>query len=110
MAALVEGLAQAADVHVDGTCVDVRIVLPHGIEQLLARKDAAGMLDQMPEQAEFGRAELHRLAAASHPVRLHVHVDVARRSSCSPASAGRTRRSTAPTRASSSRGLNGLVT
>ena len=63
----------------------------------------------MAKQAELGRAELHRTAGAAHAVRFDVHLDVG----IGELLAGERRperRNTAPTRASSSRGLNGLVT
>ena len=41
-AAAVERAAQAADVHVDGALVDIDVVAPDAVEQLLAREDAAG--------------------------------------------------------------------
>src|SRR4051812_27591372 len=57
LVALVQCLAEAADVDVDGAHVDLRIVRPDRIEQPFAREDAPGMLHQMAQEAEFGRPE-----------------------------------------------------
>src|SRR5437879_3232149 len=35
--------AQAADMHVDGARLDIDVLAPHCIEELLAREDAAGL-------------------------------------------------------------------
>src|ERR1700688_1197941 len=56
-AAAVERLAQAADMDVDGALVDIDVATPDLVEQLLAREDASGVLQQEFEQAELGRAE-----------------------------------------------------
>src|SRR5947208_17040422 len=42
--------AQAADMHVDGARLDIDVLAPHRIEELLAREDAAGMLHEMAQQ------------------------------------------------------------
>ena len=79
------------------------------VEQLLARKDPARMLQEMPQQAEFGRAEMDRLAGARDPMRREIHRDIgiaqhlfARIRLGAP--------DTARSRATSSLGLNGLTT
>jgi hypothetical protein len=92
---------------VDGAQFDVAAAAPDGIEQLAAGKDAAGVFHEVAQQAEFGRTDLDRLR-----LRDAVRGGVERSPTVivSPARAGRTRRSTAPTRAISSRGENGLVT
>ncbi len=40
--------------HIDGALVDIDIMAPHRIKQLGALIDAAGVLHQVFEQAEFG--------------------------------------------------------
>src|SRR5262245_61530582 len=50
--------AQAADMDVDGACLDIDVLAPHRIEQLLAREYAAGMLHEMAQQAELGGPEM----------------------------------------------------
>src|SRR5437588_13077045 len=62
--ARIERLAQAADVDVDRARVNVGVVRPDRVEQPLARKDAPGMLEEMLEQPELGRAERHLLPRA----------------------------------------------
>ena len=48
--------------------LDFRVLAPHLIQQLLARKDATRLLQEMPQQAELGRAEMDRLSGARDPV------------------------------------------
>ena len=67
-----------------------------------------GALQQLAQQAELGRAEVHLAAAARHPIARQVHAQSAKRKT-SEANAGRTRRNTARTRAISSSSENGLV-
>ena len=61
-AAIVQRLAQAPNVNVDGPSVDVGIVAPDGIEQAFTREDAARMLEEMLQKAELSRAERDLLA------------------------------------------------
>ena len=96
--------------HVDGARLDIDVLAPHRVEQLLAREDAAGMLHEVAQQAELGRAEMDRLAAARHPVRDQVHDDVGVAAAPRRPAPGRMRRSTARMRATSSVGENGLGT
>src|SRR6266699_1698612 len=58
----IERLAQPADMDIDGAHLDLGIVAPYPVEQLLARKHAAGMLQKMAQQAVFGRPEMDRLS------------------------------------------------
>src|SRR5262245_60093725 len=58
--AAVERLAQASDMHVDGTLVDIDLAAPDAVEQLLAREHAARPLHQELEQPVFGRSEIDR--------------------------------------------------
>src|ERR1700749_5352104 len=58
LAARIEQLAQAADMHVDGALVDIDVAPPDAVEQLLAREHPARMLKEEFEQAIFGRAEI----------------------------------------------------
>ncbi len=61
---------------VDGARLDIGIMPPYRVEQALAREHPTGMFEKMLEQAEFGRPELHHLAAAPHLVADHVHFDI----------------------------------
>src|SRR5438128_2369289 len=70
----VQCLAQASDVDVHGPRLDINIMAPHRVEQLLARKDPPGIPQQMAQEAEFRRAEMDRLARARHPVRGEIHL------------------------------------
>jgi hypothetical protein len=73
----IERTAQATDVHIDGASLDVDIRTPDRIEQLLAREDAAGVLHEVFEQAEFRRPEMDLFTRALHPVCGAVDRDVA---------------------------------
>src|ERR1700749_3516171 len=66
LAARIEQLAQAADMHVDGTLVDIDVAAPAAVEQLLAREYPARMLQEEFEQPIFGRPEVDRAARARH--------------------------------------------
>ena len=48
--------------------LDVAVAAPDAVEQPLAREDAAGVLQEVLQQAELGRAERDRLAMAAHLV------------------------------------------
>src|SRR5688572_17404676 len=50
-----QGLAQAADVNVDGAVVDVDVVAPDVVQQLLAREHPAGRAHQELQQAIIRR-------------------------------------------------------
>ena len=45
----VQRFAQAADVDVDGPRLDIDIVTPHGVEQLLARENPSGISHQVTQ-------------------------------------------------------------
>ena len=77
--AAVERLAQAADMHIDGTFVDVDVAAPHAIEQLLTGEHPAGTLHQKFEQPEFRRTEIDRTARARHPFFLAIKLEIADR-------------------------------
>ncbi len=62
--------------HVDRARLDINVLAPHRVEQLLAREDTAGMLHEVAQQAKLGGAKMHRLAAADHTVGDQVHDDV----------------------------------
>src|SRR3546814_19494080 len=66
LAAVVDRLPEATDVDVDGARLDVAVVAPPGIAQPLAGEDAAGVLKEVAQTAEFGRAESERSAHAPH--------------------------------------------
>src|SRR4249919_2359354 len=75
--AAVDRLAQPADMHIDGTFVDVDVRTPDPVEQLLAGKYAARTLHQKFQQAVFGRPQIDSTAAARHSFFLAVQFDVA---------------------------------
>src|ERR1700722_19576987 len=77
-AAAGERLAQAPDVDVDRAFVDLRRLPPHAIQQLRAREHPAGLLQEIFEQPELGRAEMDVARAAPHPPRLPVEIEIAR--------------------------------
>src|SRR5690348_13359329 len=77
VAAFVQRLAQAADMDVDGAQLDLGIAAPHRIEQLLAREDAAGPLEEEAQQAELRRAEMDRLAGAADAMRREIEREIA---------------------------------
>ena len=60
---------------VDRAKLDFRIVRPDRFQQLLARKHPAGMLEEMPQQPEFGRARARPAAVAADAVRGDVHLE-----------------------------------
>src|SRR5258708_22392494 len=73
LALAVERLAQAPYVHIDGARLDIDLRTPDRVQELLAAEHAAGMLEEVPEQPEFGRAQMDVAAAALHTVRGQVH-------------------------------------
>src|SRR5688500_8819389 len=56
--------AQAHDLHVDRAVVDLVVVQPRKVEQLVAREDALRRAEQHDEQAEFAVRERHLAAVA----------------------------------------------
>ena len=99
------------DVHVHGAGAGRRGVPPHGAEQLLPREHPAGRPHQVGEQVELGRGQRDLGAARPAPAAGRPPARPAR-SAAPPRRppVGPARRSTVRTRATSSRGLNGLVT
>ena len=61
---------------VDGAGLDIDVRAPDGVEQLLAAEDAAGVLHQVVEQAEFGGAQVDLVAGAADAVGDAVDDDV----------------------------------
>src|SRR3546814_19401695 len=55
---------------------DIAVLAPDAVEQLPAREDAARMLHEMAEQAEFGRPHRDDLARPHHLVRDRIEFDV----------------------------------
>src|SRR3546814_14568400 len=55
---LVQCLAQAADVHIDGARLDVDVAAPDRIQELLASEYPPRMLHQVAQQAELRRPEV----------------------------------------------------
>ena len=83
---------------------------PDPVEQLVARDDDAGVLEQVGEQVELLAGQLDGLAGDSDLARVRVEDDVAELERLRRAAPARLRRSTALTRAASSRGENGFAT
>ena len=100
------------DVRVDGAPAGRAVdVAPDLLEQLLAAEDDAGPAREPVHEVELGRREVHELAVAADLAALGIDRDRPggdRLASPAPA-ARRARRSSARTRATSSRWLNGLV-
>ena len=102
---------------VDGARRDAGLVAPDVLEQILARADAAAVLDQVDEQAHLQRADVDLVAVDEHVVAVDVELERAdevaaalRRGRRGRSGAGRRARRMAPTRRTSSRTLNGLTT
>ena len=112
LGALLELLAQVADVDVDRARVAVGAVAPDRAQQLLAVEQAAGLDDQAREQLELAERQLHRLAAARSTSRRRRSSVTGPTVATSPSSSTRppARRSTARMRLRSSARPNGLVT
>ena len=64
---------------VDRPLVDIDVVSPDAVEQLLAREHAPGRLHEELQQAEFGGPEMDLASAPAHAARLAVELDVSRR-------------------------------
>src|SRR5271156_2351944 len=76
-AAARERFAQTSDMNVDGALVDFDRLTPYAVEQLSARKNAAGPFEQIFEQPKFRRAEMNVAGAPAHPSGVPVEVEVA---------------------------------
>jgi hypothetical protein len=63
-----QGAAQAADVHIHRALLDEDMVAPHLVEQLGAGMHPLRVGHQEMQQAELGRAEVHRLAVGGEAV------------------------------------------
>ena len=104
---------QAADVAVDRALGDVVAVAVGAVDQLAARVHPAGRAHQRAQQTELGHREDDRGLAPEALVALRVERQLAapqRRLARLARRVRPARRSSAFTRATSSRGLNGLVT
>src|SRR5690242_4037798 len=101
--------AYLGDVYVDRTGTGMRRVPPDRGEQLLPAVHPAGPAHEVGEQVELGRREADRGVTGPHGAPLDVQGD--RADLPHPGALGRPGggRSTALIRATSSRGLNGLV-
>ena len=104
--------AEVLDVRVDRPLVRLEGDAVDGVEQLRAGEDAARLAGHRGQQRELGRRQLDGRARDRRPAaaaRRAAGRRTAIRSSDVAAAAPSLRRSTARTRATSSRGLNGLV-
>src|ERR1700747_1569519 len=77
LAAGVEQLAQAPDMHVHGALVDIDIAAPDAVEQLFAAEHAPGILQEKFEQPVFGRSEIDRTAGAGDATLFTIQFDIA---------------------------------
>src|SRR5260370_12749229 len=68
--------AQVADVRLEHARVAAEVVMPHMVEDLSAREDAAGVDQQIAEQAVLGRGQLDDVGAAADLVRLVIQLEV----------------------------------
>src|SRR5260370_42401508 len=68
--------AQVADVRLEHARVAAEGVMPHMVEDLSAREDAAGVDQQIAEQAVLGRGQLDGVGATAHPVPLVLQLGV----------------------------------
>ena len=72
-----KGLAQPPNELVWGPCVDVARHVPHVLQQLPARDDAAFVLHEVPQQLHFHLRHPRRFAPNGHLKRLEVDLRVA---------------------------------
>src|SRR3546814_11265509 len=66
----------AAYVHIHGAKLYVGVLHPHGVDQPLAREGAAGVFQEMAEQAKLCRPQRNRLSAPAAAVRGRIHFDI----------------------------------
>ena len=71
--AVVDCSAQAPDMDVNRAQLDIDVAAPDGVQQLLAAEHPLGMLQEVAQQLELGRPQMHRTFTAPHPVRGEVH-------------------------------------
>jgi hypothetical protein len=107
---LVDRLAQPADVNIDRAIIDIDIVTPDAIEQLLTGIDPPRRTHQKFQQAELGRSKVDLAVLAPNAVGFAVEFDIADDLSALVISSGLDRRSSALMRAESSGIENGLTT
>ena len=103
--------ADVLDVRVDGALEGVDVGAADRVEQLRAREDAARLACKRGEELEFGRRQVDRAWRCATPASAGKVDRRGRRAAARrrPRRRASTRRSTDRTRATSSRGLNGLV-
>src|SRR5467141_2211899 len=58
---------------VDSPGLDVNIMAPDRVEQLLAREDSPRVPQEMTQESKFRRTEMDRFAGARYPVRGEIH-------------------------------------
>ena len=104
--------AQAADVHIDRSRLDLAVESPHALEQPVARQHAVAVFDEETQQLEFALGQPDWRAGHAHRDGIEIDREaaalIAERLIAWRICGGR--RSTARTRATSSRRLNGFVT
>src|ERR1700681_2426773 len=77
LAARIEQFAQPPDMHIHGALVDIDVAAPDAVEQLLAGKHPARMLEKNLQQPVFGRAEIDRTPRAPDAALLAIELDIA---------------------------------
>ena len=78
MAAVLQGISQSPDMHVDGSLLNVYVVAPHLVEQLRARIDAFGMRHEEMQQTIFGGAKQQGLPIAADAPAGRIELQAAR--------------------------------
>ncbi len=102
--------AKVLHVAVDGALVTLKVVAEHLLDQLHAVVDAAGVTGKRGEQLELGGRQVDFLALDQHLVARDVNDQIAKVEHLNGGLIGLvTRRNRARTRATSSRGENGLI-
>src|SRR5258708_6509266 len=75
----IHGLAQAPDMHIDRSWLDMNIVAPHSVQQLLTGKHTARVLHEEFQQPKFVRTRMHTQAVMGHPIRRQLHFTILKR-------------------------------
>jgi hypothetical protein len=73
----IEGFAQASDMDIDRTFIDIDIAAPYGIEELLSRIDPTRRGHEEFQQPEFGGPQVNFLSCPVRAPGLSVEFDLA---------------------------------
>ena len=72
-----KGFSQSPNMDINRAGFDIDVPAPNGIQELLPRKDAARIFNEMFQQAEFRWAQMHCIVSAFDAESLHIHFDIA---------------------------------